>query len=73
MDSSNRNVDGSVVRDLVVKFSEDELIGLSNVVNEVLAWVSEADCETRIGLTVTELLAIQSTLNGRLVRMPSPK
>ena len=38
-----------------VQFSVDELIAISNVVNEAMGWVGEQDCETRLGVTLQNL------------------
>ncbi len=65
MDSSETFQPNSQKRN--VQFSVDELIAISNVVNEVMGWVGEQDCETRLGVTFTELQAIQEKVNESLL------
>ena len=59
----SNKVSGNQFETVAIRFSLDELAGLSNVINEVIGWVTEADCETRIGLTITELHAMQTRVN----------
>lgn len=64
--ASNDQMSSRSVGDISIMLTRDQLVGLSNSVNEVSSWLDERDCETRIGLTLQELRHLQSYLQTML-------